>query len=457
MTATNTLGSASATSLAVGPVEVAPVERPTEPAHDLWFDRLRTDADCGPRQLVGHPGPIYKYQWSDCDVNGAHCSPIGPATSSPTYAVQDSDVGSTLEVKVTAINVAGSATATSGPTAVVTAAPPVNTAPPSISGTASVGDQLTASNGSWTGTPPLTFTYQWSDCDSSGANCGLISGATASTYTAQASDVGSTLEVTVTATNGAGAPSAVSAPTAMVSSLPANTALPTVSGTTTQGKTLNASNGAWTGTPAPTFSYQWVRCDSSGLHCVVISGATRATYTLAAADVGTKLRTFVLATNSAGVVRSISLATALVNATVPTPVITGLKQAAKTWREPAKPAHTIAGQPKTKRVPTGTMFSLTLNVPASVNFAFTIKSKGRKVEGRCRTQTSQNRHQPGCTLKVAAGTLVVAARKGANKVSFVGRLSHGKKLRPGTYSVAITATAAGKRSKTATLSFTITP
>ena len=94
---------------------------------------------------------------------------------------------------------------------------------------------------------------------------------------------------------------------------------------------------------------------------------------------------------------------------------------------------------------------------ASVSFRFTLNTSGRKVGGRCRAQTSQNRHQPRCTLKLAAGTLVFAGRKGANKVSFAGHLAHGKKLRPGAYTVLITATAAGKTSKTSTLKFTIAP
>jgi subtilisin family serine protease len=94
--------------------------------------------------------------------------------------------------------------------------PPVNTAPPAISGTAQTGQTLSASTGSWTESP-TSFAYRWQRCDTKGANCSPISGATARTYLLGASDLGKTLRVAVTASNGAG-PSApaTSAQTAVV-------------------------------------------------------------------------------------------------------------------------------------------------------------------------------------------------------------------------------------------------
>ena len=48
--------------------------------------------------------------------------------------------------------------------------PPVNTSLPTISGQTVVGDTLTAANGSWSN-GPTGYSYQWQDCNSSGANC----------------------------------------------------------------------------------------------------------------------------------------------------------------------------------------------------------------------------------------------------------------------------------------------
>ncbi|KAA3640420.1 MAG: hypothetical protein DWP92_03085, partial [Armatimonadetes bacterium] len=68
--------------------------------------------------------------------------------------------------------------------------PPTNTVLPAISGTAEVGEVLSTSDGSWTGTAPITFTYQWQRCD---GGCSDIAAATSSTYTVGAQEVGSSL------------------------------------------------------------------------------------------------------------------------------------------------------------------------------------------------------------------------------------------------------------------------
>jgi hypothetical protein len=89
--------------------------------------------------------------------------------------------------------------------------PPQNTTPPVITGQAQVGQSLSSSSGSWSGTQPMTFSYQWQRCDGSGASCTNLSGATASSYTTVSTDQGATLRTLVTATNNAGQASAQSA------------------------------------------------------------------------------------------------------------------------------------------------------------------------------------------------------------------------------------------------------
>jgi hypothetical protein len=94
---------------------------------------------------------------------------------------------------------------------------PTNTTPPAVEGTPRDGDTLTASEGTWTGDQPITFTYQWQRCDANGANCANVAGATGRTYAVQTPDVGNRLRVSVTARNTTGSSTANSQPTAAVS------------------------------------------------------------------------------------------------------------------------------------------------------------------------------------------------------------------------------------------------
>ncbi len=181
------------------------------------------------------------------------------------------------------------------------ATPPVVTTQPSVSGTAQRGETLVAQSGSWSGTTPIAFAYQWRRCSSSGGDCGNV-GSNSATYTLGSGDGGHTIRIQVTASNSAGSAQAVSGATAVVSAgaLPVNTAAPVVSGTTQDGHTLSVSRGSWTSTLSLGYSYRWARCDSGGNNCATISGATSSNYKLGSADVGHRMQGIVVARNSAG-------------------------------------------------------------------------------------------------------------------------------------------------------------
>jgi hypothetical protein len=76
--------------------------------------------------------------------------------------------------------------------------------PPTLSGVVGQGQSLTATSGSWSNAP-TSYAYQWQRCDSAGSGCAPISGQTTNKYLLATADVGQTVRVSVTATNGSGA------------------------------------------------------------------------------------------------------------------------------------------------------------------------------------------------------------------------------------------------------------
>src|SRR5262249_28035924 len=134
------------------------------------------------------------------------------------YTLVSADLGATIRFRVTATNTDGKKTADSNPTAVVatSSGQPANTVIPAISGTPTVGQELTATTGTWIGDEPITYSYQWLHCDDAGNACGDITGATSRTYDIVKARVGQTIRVRVTGKNSRGKSSAISLQTTLV-------------------------------------------------------------------------------------------------------------------------------------------------------------------------------------------------------------------------------------------------
>ena len=247
----------------------------------------------------------YSYQWQRCSGIGTGCTDISAAgAQTANYTAQDADVGSTLQVLVTAMNAAGDSTAVaSSLTPVIAPLSPTLIGDPTISGTDQVGAVLTVSPGSWSN-GPTSYVYQWQDCTSP-TSCTDIPGATAGTYTLQPSDQSDMIEVRVQAEN-AGGPSAPTeaGPTAVIQPAPpppppTNSAPPSISGILVAGEILAVTQGTWLHNPT-TIVDQWERCNAGGGACQALVGATGRTYTLTRADIGSTLEVSETATNTIG-------------------------------------------------------------------------------------------------------------------------------------------------------------
>ncbi len=216
VTAANGTGSSSATSAATAPVGVPPTN--TAPP------QISGTAQVGATALTADPGtwagsqPIaLAYQWQRCDAEH-ECNDVAGATG-PTLDLTGDMAGATIVVEVTATNAVGSATAYSAATAPVepaTPVAPVSVAIPTVSGNALENGVVSVDPGTWSGTTPLSFAYQWNRCNPQGGSCTPIQSATAPAYTVTAEDVAFTLAVAVTASNVAGSATAQSAATSLI-------------------------------------------------------------------------------------------------------------------------------------------------------------------------------------------------------------------------------------------------
>ena len=116
----------------------------------------------------------------------------------------EDDIGQTITCVVTATNSEGSDTATSNELGPVAGIAPDFTVDPVLTGTPTVGETLTVTNGTAGGTPAATFARAWLRDGTA------IAGATGSTRVLTEDDIGAQISVRVTATNSAGSDVATS-------------------------------------------------------------------------------------------------------------------------------------------------------------------------------------------------------------------------------------------------------
>ena len=145
-----------------------------------------------------------------------------------------------------------------------------------------------------------------------------------------------------------------------------------------------------------------------------------------------------------------TVASKLTASTLTAPTLTAVSQSHARWRAGSKLAQI------SRKAPVGTVFSFTLDEAATVTATFSQSVAGRKVKGHCVAPSHRNRHNTRCRRSVGRGALTLSGHAGVDHLTFQGRVTSTRRLRPGTYTVTIAAVnAAGQRSSAKRLTFTI--
>jgi hypothetical protein len=118
VTAQSSLGSRTATSVQTGTVQASGATVSTSPPSIAGTPQVGQTLTAATGTWTGGP-TSFGFQWQRCNASGASCVDIAGATGG-TYVVVSADAGATIRVVVTATNAAGSASAPSAPTTIVT-------------------------------------------------------------------------------------------------------------------------------------------------------------------------------------------------------------------------------------------------------------------------------------------------------------------------------------------------
>ena len=172
---------------------------------------------------------------------------------------------------------------------------------PTVTAVGNAGSDLTVAFSTPTDDGGSAITGYTATCTSSnGGAAGAVSGS-ASPITVTGLTSGKTYTCTVAAANEAGmSPESASSSAISIGGAPNVTTNPSITGTLIAQRTLTAHNGTWSGSPTPTITRQWKRCNATLTSCSNIPGASHATYVLTNADVGKRIRLTVTAHNSFG-------------------------------------------------------------------------------------------------------------------------------------------------------------
>ncbi|MFT4280176.1 glycosyl hydrolase 53 family protein [Microbacterium sp.] len=279
-------------------------------------------------------------------------------------------------------------------------------AAPTISGTARVGQTLTASAGEFT--PAVDHVdYQWL------RDGAAISGATASSYVVVAADRGAELSVRVTASRAGWTSASATSGSVKVDRVFASVGAPKITGTAEVGKKLTASVSV---SPDAAKAYQW------SVDGKAIAGATSASYTVRAADAGKKLTVAVTLTRAgyeAVTVTSTPTTVAKVFTRVSTPKITGTAQVGK------KLTATVSVSPEpTKK--TYQWFSGSSPIAGAKSATYTVKKADAGKKLTVRVTVSRGGYQSVTVTSAPVTVAKVFTKVGPAKIT--GTAKVGKKL-----------------------------